>query len=121
MLNNRNKTKRCCSYHNTTSHDSSECRAIKKRHESKNKDVAETRKTYAVTEPRVNPKTIKIPLEVNGKKFERLIDTESSENYISEGAAKYANVNPIKLPIKKVTEVGNGELVDISEEARVKF
>ncbi|KAG0429822.1 hypothetical protein DMUE_5715, partial [Dictyocoela muelleri] len=36
-------------------------------------------------------------------------------------AAKYANVNPIKLPIKKVTEVGNGELFDISEEAKVKF
>ncbi|KAG0420459.1 hypothetical protein EQH57_0139 [Dictyocoela roeselum] len=86
--NNHKKIPKFCKYHNTNSHDTSECRALKKKTSANNNKSDKSEKTYALNEPNCNPKTIEMPMVINGKKIDVLIDTGSKENYTSEGAVK---------------------------------
>ncbi|KAG0442342.1 hypothetical protein DMUE_0341 [Dictyocoela muelleri] len=114
------KRPKFCKYHNTNSHDLSECRAFKKNKNYKaNKNNEQTEKTYALNEPKCNPKTIEIPIEINEKKIDGLVDTGSVENYISESAVKVMDVKTNNLHRKKMTEVG--DVVEIEKESDLKF
>ncbi|KAG0436105.1 hypothetical protein DMUE_4387 [Dictyocoela muelleri] len=119
--NDNVKRSRFCKYHNTSSHDISECRAFKKKTSQVNKKNEQSEKTYALNEPKCKPQTIEIPVEVNGKKIDGLVDTGSVENYISEGAVNLTGIKTNNLLRKKMTEIGNGDIVEIEKESDLKF
>ncbi|KAG0440159.1 hypothetical protein DMUE_1943 [Dictyocoela muelleri] len=75
--------KKYCIYHKTKSHNSSECRSIRKqnpdteKHKSPNND-----KAFNINEIRPQPKIIEIPMNFEGKNYDALVDKGSVENYL---------------------------------------
>ncbi|KAG0434941.1 hypothetical protein DMUE_4964, partial [Dictyocoela muelleri] len=110
-----------CRFHKSNTHDSSECRALKRKSNHTKTDDFTPKKSYTLNEPKTSPKTIEIPVKIEDKTINGLIDTGSVENYISEGATTLMNLKPTELPQKKLTEVGNGDLVEINKETELKF
>ncbi|KAG0420482.1 hypothetical protein EQH57_0125 [Dictyocoela roeselum] len=103
-----------CPLHKINSHSYSECRVLRKQSERKKNSEETPKKTYTIKKSRCAPKTLEIPMEINNKTFNGLIDTGSVENYILEGLSSQMNLPTTTLPRKKFTEVGNGDQVDIT-------
>ncbi|KAG0420419.1 hypothetical protein EQH57_0156 [Dictyocoela roeselum] len=111
-----------CTYHRTNTHNTSECRTIRKQRANVGKPKAHNNdKTLSINEIRPQPRTIEIPMKIEGNLYDTLIDTGSVENYLPANTAAELKINTSELATPKFTEVANGSLMKIRESADLKF
>ncbi|KAG0435088.1 hypothetical protein DMUE_4892 [Dictyocoela muelleri] len=113
--------KKFCKFHESRSHNTSECIALKRKTTEYPKLNTKENKSFAINEIKSNPKTIEIPISVEGMQYEALIDTGSVENYIPERIVNKLNLETIDLIKKMMTEVGNGSTMEIKNIQTLNF
>ncbi|KAG0436561.1 hypothetical protein DMUE_4164 [Dictyocoela muelleri] len=117
--NSHNRSNKYCNFHNSSSHNDSECRAQRKpRNKGENGNKG---KTYALRELMKVPKTIEIPISINKYRHTALLDTGSVENYISDKLASKFNIKTIELNTEKQAEMANGSLIKIKQFTNLSF
>ncbi|KAG0420175.1 hypothetical protein EQH57_0269, partial [Dictyocoela roeselum] len=109
-------SRKYCSFHKTSTHNDSECRAINKGKGDKNGE-----KTFTIKENPITPKTIEVDIKIKGSDFKALIDTGSVDNYIPEHVAKEMKLIFKKKRNTKKIEIADGSLVDITHDTKLEF
>ncbi|KAG0421956.1 hypothetical protein DMUE_6251, partial [Dictyocoela muelleri] len=96
--------KKYCTFHRTNNHDNSECRARQKR---KGNHEMNNTKNFLMNEPKPQPKTIKIPLTVNDRRIEAIVDTGSNKNYITADITELMRLNPHTMKKEEEVEIAD--------------
>ncbi|KAG0436063.1 Retrovirus-related Pol polyprotein from transposon 17.6 [Dictyocoela muelleri] len=78
-------------------------------------------KTYALREQTTQPKIIEIPMTLENKKIEAIIDTGSVENYVTEKNIKDINAEPTELDNAKKVELANGNIIEVRKSINLLF
>ncbi|KAG0439420.1 hypothetical protein DMUE_2437 [Dictyocoela muelleri] len=98
--------KKYCKHHESSSHNTSECRYLKYR-VMKIKKMKD-KKFYTLRESKVEPNIFYVKILINDKKLDRIIDTDSAENYHKYSIIKEIDINKNELIANKQVEVANG-------------
>ncbi|KAG0420244.1 Transposon Tf2-9 polyprotein [Dictyocoela roeselum] len=75
----------------------------------------------SINEAIPTPKVIEIPMKIENKTYEALVDTGSVENYLPEKIAEDLKIDTDELPIAKLSEIADGSLMEIKKSTAIKF
>ncbi|KAG0420508.1 Transposon Tf2-6 polyprotein [Dictyocoela roeselum] len=110
-----------CDYHNTNTHDRSNCRALRKiSHNSTQKEQNNPSKSNFITEPKMSTQLIEISAKINDNKYNLLLDTGSTLSYIDETVAIQNNL-PINETQKCTATLIDGSTVETTKETTIPF
>ncbi|KAG0428810.1 hypothetical protein DMUE_5796 [Dictyocoela muelleri] len=121
MKNRNNNQNKFCKFHNSKTHNISECRSYKKKNASKENQDNSNTKSFTISEPRPKPSTIEIPMKIFNNNYKALVDTGSVENYLPENILNDEQIKTYELNPKIITEVANGSRVEINRFTNLKF
>ncbi|KAG0435786.1 Retrovirus-related Pol polyprotein from transposon [Dictyocoela muelleri] len=110
-----------CEYHNTYTHDRSNCRALKKRFQNSTQNEPNNQgKSNFISEPKILTQLIEISAKINDKKYQFLLDTGSTLSYIDEKVVKEHNL-PVNETQKCTATLIDGSTVDTTKETIIPF
>ncbi|KAG0420045.1 hypothetical protein EQH57_0314 [Dictyocoela roeselum] len=122
--NTNNKPSMYCKFHNSRTHNTQECRRYNKGKNLKEnieKDQKPDSRSYAINEPKPQPRAIEIPLSINENEYKALVDTGSIENYLPEKIINRQNIPTARMNPTKMTEIADSSLVEIDSYSEVNF
>ncbi|KAG0442565.1 hypothetical protein DMUE_0183 [Dictyocoela muelleri] len=115
--------KQFCNFHQTNSHDRSNCRALKKSYTTRKVkgDTGENEKINSfIQEPKANTQLIELETKINGKNYNFLFDPGSVLSYIDEKII-LENEIEVENTSKCIAKLVDGTKFETSKEATLKF
>ena len=111
-----NKGQKWCENHKSRTHDTANCRGIKKADSNLSDN-----QTYILKEPKIAPKLIEMEAKLNDKEVAIIFDTWATHNYVNEKIVQRLNIptNNIETPVE--TEMADGSKIKVKQTAQIQF
>ncbi|KAG0436062.1 Transposon Tf2-9 polyprotein [Dictyocoela muelleri] len=125
QLHRKSGNESFCSFHKTSKHDNTNCRAQKRQREYRRSTNSETetqtpKRNTMICEPRVIDQTLEIEGIINDNKYKFLLDTGSVFSYIDESIALENKIPIYEIPTCTAVLV-DGSKIETSREAVIEM
>ena len=108
-----------CKRHGNGSHNTEECRAIKKK--DKNSDINKSSSSYVLRVPSLKSAVLELHGSILNKNMIFQLDPGASLSFISENEIQSLGIKPIPLTDTKSVEVASGDIYKINKCVDLEF